>query len=121
MGSATPFLDGGGKEGSNIGYTQQFSGFVRMTTSGQVSDAGKPVVICGYGIESGATAAQPYFNNGAALAGSSIVFRPGPITVSQGNVTNLTYPVMFPNGCQVSFDANTTAVTVFYILQSTTT
>lgn len=104
-----------------MGYNQQFSGWVRLTASGQVSDAGKPVAICGYGVESGATAAQPYFNNGAALAGSSIVFRPGPITVSQGNINPLNYPVMFASGCQVSFDANTTAVTVFFILQSTTT
>ncbi len=104
-----------------MGYTQQFSGWVRLTSSGQVSDAGKPVAICGYGVESGATAAQPYFNNGAALSGSTIVFRPGPITVSQGNINALNYPAMFANGCQVSFDANTTAVTVFFILQSTTT
>lgn len=104
-----------------MGYTQQTCGWVRLTVSGQVSDAGKPVAIAGYGVESGATAAQPYFNNGAALAGSTVVFRPGPITVSQGNINAMNYPVLFANGCQVSFDANTTAVTVFYFLQSTST
>lgn len=102
-----------------MGYLPYASGWVRLTASGQVSDAGKPILICGYGIESGGTAAQPYFNNGGALAGSTIVFRPGPITISQGNVNSLSqYPVMFQNGCQVSFDANTTAVSVFFILQS---
>lgn len=104
-----------------MGYMPNTCGWTRLTASGQVSDTGKPILICGYGVESGGTAAQPYFNNGSALSGSTIAFRPGPITVSQGNVTPFNYPVMFANGCQVSFDANTTAVTVFYILQSVTT
>jgi len=102
-----------------MGYLPYSCGFTRLTASGTVSDAGKPVLICGYGVESGATAAQPYINNGGALAGSTVIFRPGPITVSQGNVNvPAVLPVMFPNGCWVSFDANTTAVTMFYILQS---
>ena len=104
-----------------MGYLPNSCGYQRLTASGVVSDAGKPILICGYGVESGATAAQPYFNNGGALAGSTIIFRPGPITVSQGNVQNLPFPVMFPSGCYVSFDANTTAVTALYILQSVTT
>lgn len=103
-----------------MGYQPWMCGAVRLTASGQVSDAGKPVLICGYGVESGATAAQPVFNNGAQLAGSQIVFTAGPVTVSQGNINTFKWPVMFPGGCQVSFDANTTAVTAFYILQSVT-
>lgn len=103
-----------------MGYQPYSCGAIRLTASGTVSDSGKPILICGYGIESGATAAQPYFNNGTAAVGSTIIFRPGPITVSQGNVNSLLLPVMFPNGCFVSFDANTTAVTAFYVLQSVT-
>jgi len=96
-------------------------GAVRLVASGNVSDAGKPVLISGYGVESGGTAAQPFFNNGTAAVPGTTVFMPGPITVSQGNVKKLAcYPVMFPTGCYVSFDANTTAVSVFYSLQSVT-
>jgi hypothetical protein len=96
-------------------------GATRLAASADVSDAGKPVLICGYGVESGATAAQPYFNNGTAAVPGTTVFRPGPITASQGNISPLAaVPVMFPTGCYVSFDANTTAVTVFYALQSVT-
>ena len=102
-----------------MGYLPYSCGATRLTTSATVSDSGKPILIAGYGVESGATAAQPYFINGTtASAGNTIIFRPGPITTSQGNVTSLPLPVMFNNGCYVSFDANTTAVTVFYILQS---
>lgn len=93
----------------------------RLTTSGVVSDSGKPILIAGYGIESGATAASPFFAEGAAApATGNTGFRPGPVTASQGNVVSLPLPVMFPTGCYVSFDANTTAVTVFHILQSVT-
>jgi hypothetical protein len=104
-----------------MGYQPYMCAPVRLTTSGDVSDAGKPVLICGYGVESGATAAQPVFRNGAYASTGAAVFTPGPITVSQGNVGQLAIlPVMFTTGCNVSFDANTTAVTVFYILQSVT-
>ena len=91
----------------------------RLTSSGNVfaANSSTPILIFGYGVESGATAAQPYFNNGSALAGSSIVLRPGPVTVSQGNVNSFPVAIIFNNGCYVSFDANTTAVTVFYQLR----
>lgn len=102
-----------------MGYLPYSCGYKRLTASGTVSDAGKPILVCGYEVTSGATAAVPYMNNGSALSGSDTVFRPGPNTVSQGNIgVPSILPVMFPNGCWVSFDANTTAVTVFYILQS---
>lgn len=102
-----------------MGYQPYSCGFQRLTTSGVVSDLGKPILVCGYGVESGGTAAFPAFNNGTAST-SACVFRPGPITISSGNVVSLPLPVMFPLGCYVSFDGNTTAVTVFYILQSVT-
>lgn len=102
-----------------MGYQPWSCGYKRLTSSGTVSDAGKPVLLCGYGVESGGTAAQPWINNGGALAGSDTVFIPGSITVSQGNVGFPScFPVSFPKGIWVSFDANTTAVTVFYILNT---
>jgi len=104
-----------------MGYTPYSCGYQRVTASGAIGDAGKPVLLCGYGVESGGTAAQPYFNNGGALAGSDVAFRPGPITVSQGNVNAMGLPIMFPKGLWISFDANTTAVTAMYVLQSVTT
>lgn len=100
-----------------MGYVPYSCGFQRITVSGVISDSGKPILIAGYCVESGATAAQPVFKNGTAVA-SPNVFTAGPIIVSQGNVLSLPLPVMFPLGCFVSFDANTTAVTAFYILQS---
>ena len=102
-----------------MGYIPSSCGWQRITSSGVISDQSKPILICGYGVESSSTAAVPYFNNGGALAGSTVVFRPGPTTASQGSVVSLPLPVMFASGCYVSFDANTTAVTAFYILQST--
>jgi len=104
-----------------MGYFQNVCGLTRLTTSGVVSDSGKPILIAGFGVESGATAASPFFNNGtAAPASGATGFRAGPNTISQGNIVSLPMPVMFPSGCYVSFDANTTAVSVFFILQSVT-
>jgi hypothetical protein len=105
-----------------MGYEPYSCGWVRLTASGNVSDAGKPVLISGLGVESaGVTAASPYFNNGSASVPGTVVFRPGPNTISQGNTTiPACLPVMFPTGCYVSFDATTTAVSVFFILQSVT-
>lgn len=101
-----------------MGYQPYSCGFQRLTTSGVVSDSGKPILIAGYGVESGATAASPMLANGTAISSTTAALRLGPVTVSQGNVSSLPMPVMFPNGCFVSFDANTTAVTIMYILQS---
>lgn len=102
-----------------MGYQPYSSGFVRLTTSGQVSDSGKPVLVYGYSVESGATAASVKLFDGITSTGTHF-FTLGPITVSQANVISLPFPVMFPTGCLVSFDANTTAVTILYSLQSVT-
>lgn len=88
--------------------------FVVLSASGVAGDSGLAIDVCGYAVLSGATAAQPYFKNGTGVS-SATVFRPGPITVSQGNVSSLPLPIRFPLGCYVSFDANTTSVTVFYL------
>jgi hypothetical protein len=100
-----------------MGYLPYACGYQRLAASGVVSDSGKPILIAGFSILSGATAAVPYFNNGTA-ASNALAFRPGPVTVSTGNTVSLPMPVSFPGGCYVSFDANTTEVTVFYILNA---
>lgn len=94
-------------------------GFQRLTTSGVVSDSGKAILVCGTVVESGATAAFPYLNNGTAVPTvAANCFPLGPNTVSQPNIEAFNFPVMFPSGCYVSFDSNTTAVTIHYVLQS---
>ena len=100
-----------------MGYFQNVCGKLRLTGSGVISDSGKPILIAGYSLLSGATAATPYFLDGTPT--STIAFR-GQGLASTGSVVSIPMPVMFPTGCYVSFDANTTEITVFYILQSVT-
>lgn len=102
-----------------MGYLPYSCGFQRLTSSGVVSDSGKPILITAWDVLSGATAAVPYFLNGAAGTAPQ-AFR-GTGTGSVAATTALCLPVMLPGGCYVSFDANTTEVTVFYVLQSTST
>lgn len=102
-----------------MGYLPYSCGYKRLTSSGLVSDSGKPILIAGASVLSGGTAAVPYFINGtAASAGNDIAFR-GEGTANVARITCPSeLPVMLPNGCFVSFDANTTEVSVFYVLQS---
>ena len=96
--------------------TPDFSGWKRLTASGVVGDSGKAQWIAGYSVESGAGgAAIPYFINGTGTTGT-IVFRgSGGATSSGGTIQQVgQLPVSFYSGCYVSFDANTTAVSVFY-------
>lgn len=102
-----------------MGYQPYSAGFQRVTTSGVISDSGKPILIYGYSVESGASATVVTLFDGVGATGTHAM-KLGPVTVSQANVTSLPFPIMFPLGCYVSFDANTTAVTVFYTLQSIT-
>jgi len=86
-----------------------------LSSSGVVGDSGKPVDVVGYVIKSGATAAAPYFINGtAASAGNTLYFQDQARATSASQSIALAQRVRFPNGCYVSFDANTTAVSVFY-------
>lgn len=101
-----------------MGYAPYSCGSQRLTSSGAISDSGKPILIAGYSILSSATAAVPYFLNGTST--SSINFRAGPTTGSVASTISLPLPLMMPSGCYVSFDANTSEITVFYILQSVT-
>jgi hypothetical protein len=93
------------------------SGWVRLTSSGVVGDSGKAQWISGYTFESSGTAGIPYFRNGTGVASDNIVFRGGGGVVNGGSQMQAVgqLPTAFANGCYVSFDANTTAVTVFYV------
>lgn len=94
-------------------------GFQRLTASGAVSDSGKAILICAAIVESGGTAAYPYLNNGTGIPTvAANCFPVGPNTINQPAVQSFNVPVMFNSGCYVSFDSNTTAVTVHYALQS---
>jgi hypothetical protein len=60
-------------------------GYKLLAASGDVGTSGKAISIFGYALESGATAAQPYFNSGIA-ASQTKGFIAGPVTASQSNV-----------------------------------
>jgi hypothetical protein len=95
------------------------SGFVRLTASGVVGDSGKPQWLSGYSFDSGGTAGNAYFVNGSSTVspGNSVVCRAGGgvISTTSPQQTFGQLPVSFPLGCYVSFDANTTAISVFYV------
>ena len=93
----------------------EVAGWVRLAASGVVGDSGKAVDVIGYTIGSGSTAAQPYFINGTGTgAGNTLAWKDVALTVSAEGSKALAYPVRLAAGCYVSFDANTTVVTVFY-------
>lgn len=102
-----------------MGYQSNIFALKDVTSGGDVGDAGKPVLIYGYGIESGASAAAVYFNKGTT-GSQTKGFLAGPLTANQGNVNIWGNGIMFPNGCFVSVDGNTVGVTAFYQQQSTT-
>jgi hypothetical protein len=91
------------------------SGWTRITSSGIVGVSGKPLLFSGYTFESSGTAGIPYFNSGTA-ASNVLSFRGGGGVVNGGSQVQSVgqLPAMYPTGLYVSFDANTTAVTVFY-------
>jgi hypothetical protein len=89
--------------------------FKRLAASGNVGDAGKAIDILGYTISSGSTAAAPSFINGQSGGSSNTLgWVDTATTASAEKSISLAYPVRIPAGCYVSFDANTTAMSVFY-------
>lgn len=102
-----------------MGYQQQVVGFTRLTSSGIVGDSGKPIAVAGYTVLSGATVAVPYLRNGTGASTDTIVCRlPGTANVAVETAKPL--PTIIPNGAYISFDANTSEVTVYWYLQSVT-
>jgi hypothetical protein len=103
-----------------MAYNQDRCYFKRLTSSGVVGDSGKPIMVAGYSVLSGGTAAIPYFRNGTGVAGDTIAWRAqGQASTAFDTAKSL--PVMLDQGCYVSFDANTTEITVYYIQSSVTT
>jgi hypothetical protein len=98
---------------SNTGYVDA-TWQVRLNASGAVGDVGKAVDLVGYAIKSGGTAAVPYFLNGSTQANAAFGFGDQARAVSTEQTIALAYRVRFPLGLWVSFDTNTTAITVFY-------
>lgn len=93
----------------------EVAAFKRLAASGNVGDTGKAVDIVGYTIGSGGTAAAPSFINGQSGGSTNtLAWIDTATTVSAEKSISLAYPIRLWNGCYVSFDANTTAVTVFY-------
>lgn len=89
--------------------------FKRLAASGNVGDTGKAVDIVGYTISSGATVAQPTFISGQSGGASNTMgWVDAALAASQEGSKALAFPIRMPIGCYVSFDANTTAMTVFY-------
>jgi hypothetical protein len=91
----------------------EVSYFKRLSSSGNVGDAGKAVDLVGYSIKSGGTAAVVSFLNGQGLT-APLAWADQARAVSSEQTIGLAYRVRCDQGCYVSFDANTTAVTVFY-------
>lgn len=93
----------------------EVASFKRLAASGNVGDAGKAVDVIGYTISSGSTAAQPSFINGQSGGSTNTLgWVDTATTASVEKSISLAYPIRLWNGCYVSFDANTTAMTVFY-------
>ena len=91
----------------------EVAGWVRLAASGIVGDSGKAVDVVGYSIKSGGTAAIVSFLNGTSTSGT-LAWADQARAVSTEQTIPLAYPVRLYSGCFVSFDANTTAVSVFY-------
>lgn len=100
-----------------MGYLPYSSGFQRITTSGAIGTSGKGVLVTGITVLSGATASVPYIKNGTAVGSAAAWAIPG--TASVACHTTYDTPIMCFNGCFVSFDSNTTEVTVMYIQSAT--
>ena len=98
--------------GDNTGYTE-VTVAQRLASSGVIGDSGNAIDVVGYTIKSGATAALPYFINGTSASGT-VAWQDQARAVSAEQSIGLAYAVRMNTGLFVSFDANTTAVTVFY-------
>jgi hypothetical protein len=89
-----------------------------LTSSGVVSDSGKPVSVQGFIIESGATPSTTsyIFNGTSNAAPSTPAIRLGGAVANAARIPSPVgqFPTTLAAGCYVSFDSNATAITVFY-------
>ena len=92
------------------------AGWTRLTSSAVVGDSGLPVCIQGYILESGATASTTtYIMNGTG-ASSPPAIRLGGGVANAASVPGTIgqFPTTLASGAYVSFDSNTSAVTIFW-------
>lgn len=83
------------------------------TADAAVSTAGQAVRVFTIHIISGGTAAVVSLRNGSTVAGTVWVTETG--TISTGKTINYgTQGILFPSGCFVDVDTNTTSVLVTY-------
>lgn len=97
-------------------FTQAWSGFQRITSSGVIGSSGHPTIFYGYSILSGGGGVgAPTFINGSSGSGpTGMIGDPSGGAASKERTVPLPVGTMFNGGIYVSFDANTSAVTVFY-------
>jgi hypothetical protein len=92
------------------------AGWTRLTSSGVVGDSGQPVSVQGFIVESGATASlgTMIYNGTSSLGTAAIRLGGSIINGASAATTTGQFPTTLASGAYVSFDANTTAVTVFW-------
>src|SRR4051812_20729071 len=99
------------------GFPGNVCGFQRVTSSGVIGDSGKPIVLTGYSVDASAGGVTtPIFYNATSADAANVAFKATTVAAaSQSSTNSLPFPVMLGRGCYVGFDANTAAVTIFYI------
>lgn len=89
------------------------SGSVLLTADGAVGTSGRSARVYSIHAISGATPAVVALKNGTSTGGTTWVAL--TCVASVGNTFDFgAYGIVFPNGCFVDFDANTTSVVVNY-------
>lgn len=86
-------------------------GYQVFTTSGAFNDSGKPQVVYFANMLSGGTLSQPTFYDGTSSLGTGAATIQG--IASQWVQFNPGVGLVFPKGCFVSFDGNTSKVVVW--------
>lgn len=91
----------------------QATGSVLITADGAVGTSAAPTYVSAIHIISGGTAAVVSLRNGTSTGGTAWVTETG--TVSTGKTFYYGNPgLLFPSGCFVDVDTNTTSVAVSY-------
>ena len=98
---------------TNTGYPSVVW-FTRLTASGAVGNAGKPVDIVGYSIGSKLAAGVVAFLNGSTQGNGIFGWADQGRVAASEQTIGLAYRVRMPLGCWVSFDSNVSNCTVFY-------
>lgn len=87
-------------------------GYQRITSSGVIGDANKPIALYGYIFKSGGTAGNPTFSNGNSTTNTVVFDATG--TISSTIVQPLPAAITFPLGLYITVDTNTTYIVAIY-------